>query len=190
MRPEPKLRLEPKRDKIAEALLHLIHRAADKKEYVTQFDLVKTFFFADTAHLEEYGRPVTYDNYVAMKHGPVASEAYDMLKETYYHSKKIDGWPLWTREHHGQRKFRFEKPTREPNYKKLSKSDVKKLNDAQDFVWDLGFGKVSDLSHEHRAYMAVWEKGRKEGKEDMDYHLIMPSGEEDRASEIAFVSKH
>jgi len=191
MRPEPKFKyLRPKRDKILECLLHLIQRADQQSKTVTQFDLVKSLFFADIAHLETYGRPVTYDNYVAMKHGPVASEAYDMLKPNYFYRKKFVGWPLWFRTPYQGNAYAFYNVSRPPDYKKLSKSDIRELNVAQDMVWGLGFGDTSDLSHEHRAYVAVWKKGRKEGSEDMDYRLIMPEGEEDRAEEILFVSHH
>jgi uncharacterized phage-associated protein len=37
-------------------------------------------YFADRKHLEKYGRFICGDSYVAMKHGPVPSEIYDILK--------------------------------------------------------------------------------------------------------------
>ena len=40
----------------------------------------KVLYFADKRHLEHYGRFISGDNYVAMKHGPVPSVTYDILK--------------------------------------------------------------------------------------------------------------
>ncbi len=42
--------------------------------------LFKILYFAERAHLSEYGRPITGDNYVAMKDGPVPSNVYDVLR--------------------------------------------------------------------------------------------------------------
>jgi hypothetical protein len=40
---------------------------------LTQCQIVKSIFLADEQHLNTYGRPVTFDNYVAMPRGPVPS---------------------------------------------------------------------------------------------------------------------
>jgi len=40
----------------------------------------KLLYFADKIHLERYGRFITGDDYVAMKHGPVPSGTYDLMK--------------------------------------------------------------------------------------------------------------
>jgi uncharacterized phage-associated protein len=40
----------------------------------------KIAYFADRKHLQEYGRQICGDNYVAMRHGPVPSGIYDMMK--------------------------------------------------------------------------------------------------------------
>lgn len=184
------LKLTPKRDKIAEALLFLIERAQSKYKVVTQFDLVKSLFIADVTHLETYGRPITFDNYSAMKNGPVASEAYDMLKENYSHAADIDGWPLWNRTHFERNAFKFDQPKRPPNLNKLSQTDVSELSAAQDVVWSLGFGAVSDLTHEHPAYKSAWKENEYPTRRafPMDYRLIVPDFDEELAAEIAFAS--
>jgi len=40
----------------------------------------KIVYFADRAHLQQYGRQIYGDSYAAMRHGPVPSGIYDMLK--------------------------------------------------------------------------------------------------------------
>ncbi|EQD35780.1 hypothetical protein B1B_16765, partial [mine drainage metagenome] len=42
--------------------------------------LIKLLYFADRASLLEFGRPITGDQYVAMKLGPVLSTVYDRIK--------------------------------------------------------------------------------------------------------------
>src|SRR3972149_11325135 len=40
----------------------------------------KIAYFADRVHLQKYGRQICGDSYAAMRHGPVPSGIYDMLK--------------------------------------------------------------------------------------------------------------
>lgn len=42
--------------------------------------IFKILYFADQKHLSEYGRPIIGDKYIAMKHGPVPSTVYDLMK--------------------------------------------------------------------------------------------------------------
>jgi hypothetical protein len=46
-------KLKPNTDKIIEAILYLITRSDQKKRVVTQCDIVKAFWLADTWHLEK-----------------------------------------------------------------------------------------------------------------------------------------
>src|SRR6266446_7375344 len=73
--------MHPNQGRIVEAILFIFAEACERKIAVTQYDIVKSLFLADRAHLNKYGRPITFDNYVAMEHGPVPSTAYNFLKE-------------------------------------------------------------------------------------------------------------
>lgn len=42
--------------------------------------IFKILYFADQAHLSEYGRPISGDVYIAMKDGPVPTKIYDIFK--------------------------------------------------------------------------------------------------------------
>src|SRR5260370_34242127 len=77
----PRVRLKPHVGKILAAIAYVIAFGETRKLGVTQYDILKTIFLADKAHLNKYGRPITFDNYVAMRAGPVPSLAYDLLKE-------------------------------------------------------------------------------------------------------------
>lgn len=151
--------------------MFVIQAATQRGITVTQYDLVKTLFIADLNHLKNYGRPVTYDNHVAMEHGPVPSEAYDMLKQSYNWRARfdLDGPPWASRPapERGARAFAFENIAREPDLRCLSKSDISALNNAFDYVAKEGFKKVRDWTHEHVAYKTAWERRR--------FRVLVPS---------------
>src|ERR1035438_7135460 len=63
-------------DKAVEAVLYV----AARMQKPSLPSISKVLFHADKMHLSRYGRPISGDRYVAMKHGPVPSAAYDILK--------------------------------------------------------------------------------------------------------------
>lgn len=63
--------------KTIEVILYIANRRPDP----TIRDIVKLIYLADKTSLENYGRFVTGDRYVAMRQGPVPSNTYDLLKE-------------------------------------------------------------------------------------------------------------
>ena len=63
-------------DKAVESVLYVAARIPDP----TFHSISKVFFHADKAHLSRYGRPISGDRYVAMRHGPVPSATYDIFK--------------------------------------------------------------------------------------------------------------
>jgi len=65
-----------KAEKSVEAILYI----AQNVKQPTFHSISKMMYFADKVHLEKYGRFICGDNYVAMKHGPVPSGTYDILK--------------------------------------------------------------------------------------------------------------
>ena len=73
--------LKPNLSRIIAALHHLMLIADQRRQRLSQYQLVKALFLADRSHLNQFGRPVTYDNYVAMEHGPVPSMSYRILRE-------------------------------------------------------------------------------------------------------------
>lgn len=62
--------------KALEAILYVVARLPRP----TLHTVSKVLYFADQKHLRDYGRLIFGDGYVAMKHGPVPSGAYDILK--------------------------------------------------------------------------------------------------------------
>ena len=76
----PLYKMTPNAQKIIAAVSYLISEGLAAGYKITQYDIVKSVFLADRSHLNKYGRPVTFDNYFAMKDGPVATLTYDLLK--------------------------------------------------------------------------------------------------------------
>src|SRR3989337_1524135 len=63
-------------DKAVEIILYVAGRVPDPGFHRVS----KILYFADREHLATYGRFICGDSYVAMKHGPVPSGTYDVLK--------------------------------------------------------------------------------------------------------------
>lgn len=186
-------RLQPNRTKIVEAILLLIEEAYRHSRTLTQYEIVKSLFIADFWHLKKFGRPVTFDNYVAMKFGPVPSEAYDMLKSNYVWRgiPAPDGWPLWDRKAiEGSTVAHFENPRRPANRRKLSETDIGELTEALSLVMKLGFGGVRDWTHLNPAYVDAWEARGARNSNTMKYELLLDGGDKELVADLAHASKH
>ena len=68
------IRLDPER------ALELVLYVANQLRYPTLHSVSKVVYFADKEHLSRYGSLLSGDNYVAMRHGPVPSAIYNLLK--------------------------------------------------------------------------------------------------------------
>lgn len=177
-------KLTPRKDKIIESILYLITRGDKRKRVSTQYDIVKTIWFADTWHLEKYGRPVTFDNYVAMENGPVPSATYDILKS------KENRESLWWCAPYKGKANAYYNAQRPFNSEKLSESELKELSEAQDLVWSLGFGDTKDVTHTHPAYQNAWVPDDPRRKSfPMDYSLLV-DGDEELLEDLIFASTH
>jgi uncharacterized phage-associated protein len=59
-----------------QAAARLLQRGGGTLPYMK---LLKLLYLADRKALLELGRPITFDRYVSMKHGPVLSQTYDLI---------------------------------------------------------------------------------------------------------------
>lgn len=139
-------------EKALEALLYV----ASKAPVPDLYHVCKLMYFADRKHLERYGRLITGDSYRAMKNGPVASGAYDLLKiargdgqlcPTGCDSSQVK--QCLTVDVGGNNKVT---PKRAFNPDFLSKSDIKCLDEAINQYGTLSFGEINDISHDE-----VWK---------------------------------
>ncbi len=153
----------PKKQKLLAAILLLIEEASALGLKLTTGEIVKSLFLADDRHLAEFGRPVTFDNYVAMENGPVGDTAVDMLNDRpniRWREFGVDRAP-WSQEQEGDRSYHRTRGVA-ADRRKLSLSDIEALRSALDHVTSVGFGQVSVETHAHPAWTLAWH-GKADG---------------------------
>ena len=118
--------------------------------------LSKVLYFADKRHLEHYGRFISGDNYVAMKHGPVPSVTCDILKAV-----RNCGHPAFNTallEEFSRaidiKSDYYIVPKMEPRLEFLSESDVECLDYAISHYGNMSFEELTRASHDE-AYEAT-----------------------------------
>lgn len=188
----PVVRLNPDLGKIVEAVLFLIGEAAARTRSITQYEIAKSIFLADRAHLNRYGRPITFDNYAAMKHGPVPSLTYDLLKDNPGALALIGGKAPWTRtarENSGAFDFAAD---RAADLDLLAPSEQELLSNSLATVTSLGFSQVRKLTHEDAAYIDAWEgdEGNENGSYAMSLAMMFDVPDPSLANDLAFISKN
>ncbi|MBI4606416.1 MAG: SocA family protein [Planctomycetes bacterium] len=79
MRPSP-IRFQFDEVKATAAAAILLRLGGGRMKYL---HLIKLLYMVERESLRRYGRPVIGDDYVAMKHGPVLSITYNLIKEDH-----------------------------------------------------------------------------------------------------------
>lgn len=134
--------------KTIEVLLYLSAKTTDL------YKILKLLYFADIYHLGKFGRFVSGDYYSALRHGPVPSQAYDLLKTVRGDSPyKVDIPDL-------DSTFSVTKytvtPKRDPNLNYLSNSDIEALDYAFQNYGNCSFDELHELSS-NNAYLKTQE---------------------------------
>ena len=190
----PIVKLEPNRIRAVQAICYLLTLSKERSVQMTQYTIVKSLFLADRMHLNRFGRPITFDNYVAMENGPVPSFCYNLLKgEIDPKSIELSKLP-WKREYapsisknaylytlSGNRHFDFDE---------LSQSDLDALFEALTVVSSLSFQQLRKLTHDDPAYVNAWESDGGRKAYPMSYGLLFEAPDFERAEDLAFASKH
>jgi uncharacterized phage-associated protein len=70
--------------------VHVLNFFAKKEPngIINKMKALKLVWLSDRYHLRRYGRPILFDSYVAMKYGPVASGAKDLIEGTTFLSNE------------------------------------------------------------------------------------------------------
>lgn len=189
--PAERVRLTEDTGKILAAITFVITKACERGSRPTQYDIVKSLFIADRAHLNKWGRPITFDNYVAMKHGPVPSLAYDLLKhnQAVLRQRGIDSLP-WRSERGEGGKIYFNDPKRFDFAEVLTDSETGALEAGVSTVRELGFGRVRKLTHEDAAYVEAWDDESDTQAFDMSLGLMFDEADHEKARELAEYSPY
>ncbi|MCW2304867.1 putative phage-associated protein [Rhodovulum sulfidophilum] len=184
--------MTPSVPRILASLYHVMKEACGRKASVSQYHLVKTLFLADRAHLNEWGRPITYDNYTAMYHGPVPSLAYDFLKGNLkaLRDSGVAKLPWRTVERNEKVKNYYPIDGELDPEEFLSESDIQALNDALTIVLRLGFGQIRKLTHEDSAYVDAWRDDGGKAAYKMKLGLLFDEPNFDQAAMLAEYSPY
>jgi uncharacterized phage-associated protein len=130
------------RRKGIEAILYVASRVNDP----TFHRVSRILYFADKYHLAHYGALICGDDYLAMKHGPVPSGIYDILKAVHgdgdFGTGKEAANALTVES--GKRV----RPLRDPNLNELSESDREALDSAIAEYGQLSFSELTKLSRD------------------------------------------
>lgn len=185
------LEFRPKFDKIVELLLYLAHKRPGTDKYWA----MKLFYLADREHLVRHGRPITSEAYFALKFGPVASKAMDLIEgdpRVFAEAGLEHGLPfdVVQRERPGQRPIQsIGKPHREVDADVFSRSDLAVFDEILKLYGDASFDKLYQTTHAHMAWKRAWE-GRLTGtsRAPIPYSEMIDSADRRRQIEDDFAS--
>lgn len=145
-------------EKALEAILYV----ASKAPIADVYHVGKILYFADCAHLEQYGRMICGDTYRAMKDGPVASGTFDVIKIARGDGQYI---PAGITPQQIQKALHVDggngvKPLRKADEEFFSDSDLACIDAAIEKFGKLSFKEIRDISHDE-AWNAVWDPNKK-----------------------------
>lgn len=154
--------------KALEAIVWLLQR----KPGMTRYNLAKILYFADKGHLEEYGRPIIGDRYIAMKEGMVPSRVLDMLEidGEVLRSEDIEAIREAIEPHENEEGYEAYRARRDPDLEYLSQSDIDFLSRSLEAYGDMSYAELRRLAHEDRAWKRAWDTKR---NGEMDYQDII-----------------
>lgn len=111
--------------------------------------LVKLLYFADRKMLVTCGRPITFDAFVSMPHGPVVSNVYRLINE-----EPAPGDPRYWHCYISERGADYElKTLQDPGHGALSRAEVATLDAIFEAYGGMDKWALRDLSHE----LPEWE---------------------------------
>lgn len=177
--------LEPDVQKVVETIIYIVENYSNPSQY----DIVKAIFLADRSHLNRYGRPITFDNYVAMIHGPVPTLAYDLVKPDFDFSEYFDEPRPWVSVPDGGHN-KFIGVNRSADLSVFSASDLSELNIAIEFVQRRSFADIRRLTHEDPAYLKAWQNRGSAQAADMELELLLEEPDASFADDLKYISRH
>ena len=128
--------------KALNAVLYVANRV-QRKDFHKIFKII---YFADRQHLNDWGKPITGDTYIAMEAGPVPSRMYDMLKivrgDSYLPDTeglgnyfKVENWMYVT-------------PLQDADLHKLSRNEQEALDNSIAEYASLSYDEIKEKSHD------------------------------------------
>lgn len=135
------------REKAVEVLLYAAESLTRRNREAGFHKLSKICYFADREHLSRYGRLIMNDDYVAMKHGPVPSHTYNLMKKDRFSGSDVLTEDAYRIDGHNV------VPLRAADLDEFSGSELKCLDSAIERYGAMSFGQLTRVSHD-----AAWDK--------------------------------
>jgi uncharacterized phage-associated protein len=124
-------------EKSLQAAGYLLELHGDRMEYVR---LLKLLYIADREMMAEAGAPITGDRAVAMDHGPVLSQVYDLIKGK---AARAGEWAHFVRTIN--HRVELQKPV---GRGKLNKGEVEKLQEVAERYQDDSEWEICGKTHQ------------------------------------------
>ena len=132
------------RDKALEAILYI----AKNLRAPTFHSISKMLYLSDKLHLQEYGRLICGDRYVAMEYGPVPSAIYTMMKVAAKEQSIDVDWDEIIQDALDVRHGREVIPKRDCDVDMLAESEIECLQKVIAEYGHKSFGQLTDITHD------------------------------------------
>jgi uncharacterized phage-associated protein len=132
------------RDKALEAILFI----AQSLRNPTFHSISKLLYLSDKLHLQEYGRLICGDRYIAMEYGPVPSAIYNMMKVAAKKESIDVDWDEIIQEALDVRLGREVVAKRESDVDMLAESEIECIRQTIARYGNRTFGQLTDITHD------------------------------------------
>ncbi|TCW09237.1 uncharacterized protein DUF4065 [Raoultella sp. BIGb0138] len=132
-------------EKVAQMAAYLLSKDGGRMAYLK---LIKLLYLSDRQSMGVYGESISGDRFVAMKHGPVLSQTYDLVKNG---GEDENGWNHWIR---GAENYEIElKPmvVSVEDLDELSEADIEILDSIMAEFGHMSKYQIRDFTHDHCA---------------------------------------
>ncbi len=158
------------REKAIEMVLYL----AQRLDNPTVLQICKLMYFADKRHLDDWGQFLCGNDYVAMVHGPVPTDVYNMLDKA--REKGSEDFEVFQKKgEHNTKPQPHIKPLREENMEKISEAAQQTLDWALREYGNFPIGKLREISHKEEAWKKAWDEESSKKRFDMPLLSIASS---------------
>jgi len=125
---------------------------ASERPGLTPFYVSKIFYLAESAHVNQYGRPIVADTYIAMTEGPVPSTIKNYIDANWYWVSEPEAMNEAFTIQRGRGLPKLMPGTTAPRLDLLSETDKQCLKDAIEFCKGKTTDELSDFTHLHKAW--------------------------------------
>lgn len=125
---------------------------ASEWDGISPFYVSKVLFFAEKWHLNEYGRPIIGDTYIAMEEGPVPSAVRDYINGNFQSVKKPQELDSAISVERGKYYRKLHSGKRKPDMSKLSQSDVEEIQKAIKYCRGKARSYLSKITHQEKSW--------------------------------------